>query len=31
MNGNGHFMWPDGMSYEGDYVKDKKEGFGTFT
>jgi len=30
MEGFGRFMWPDGRMYEGDYVDDKKEGFGLF-
>ena len=24
-------MWKDGRRYDGEYVNDKKEGFGTFT
>lgn len=28
MHGKGIFRWPDGRVYEGDYVDDKKEGFG---
>lgn len=31
MNGKGVFVWPDGRKYEGEYVDDKKEGFGKFT
>ena len=30
MWGNGMFMWPDGRIYKGEYVDDKKEGFGTY-
>ena len=30
MNGNGKTEWPDGRKYEGQYVKDKKHGIGTF-
>lgn len=30
MNGKGKFYWPDGRIYIGDYLNDKKEGFGTF-
>ena len=25
------FKWPDGRSYEGQYLEDKKHGIGTFT
>ena len=28
MNGIGVFIWPDGKSYKGEYVKDLKEGYG---
>jgi len=24
------FTWPDGRCYEGDYVDDKKQGYGVF-
>ena len=30
MHGKGFFKWPDGRVYEGDYVNDKKTGFGIF-
>ncbi len=30
MEGKGKFIWPDGRSYEGDYLDDKKHGLGTF-
>jgi hypothetical protein len=30
MHGRGLFKWPDGRSYEGEYVDDKKEGQGLF-
>jgi len=29
MNGKGIFTWADGRKYDGQYVKDKKEGYGT--
>lgn len=28
MHGKGIFKWPDGRVYEGDYIEDKKHGFG---
>lgn len=28
MHGKGIFKWPDGRVYEGDYMNDKKHGFG---
>ena len=31
MNGHGTFTWPDGRTYVGDFVDDKKEGNGNFT
>ncbi len=31
MNGKGTFIWPDGRIYVGDYLEDKKEGFGVYT
>jgi hypothetical protein len=31
MHGKGKLSLPDGRVYDGDYVLDKKEGFGTFT
>lgn len=31
MHGEGFFTWPDGRSYKGGYIADKKHGFGTFT
>ena len=30
MNGKGKFIWDDGRIYEGDYVNDKKQGYGIF-
>ena len=30
MHGMGYALWPDGKKYYGQYVKDKKEGEGTF-
>ena len=30
MDGKGEFSWPDGRKYFGDYVNDKKQGFGVF-
>lgn len=30
MHGKGRIIWNDGRKYEGDYVNDKKEGFGVF-
>lgn len=30
MHGVGEFYWPDNKKYIGQYVKDKKEGFGMF-
>jgi hypothetical protein len=30
MDGKGLFAWPDGRTYEGQYLDDKKEGQGTF-
>ena len=30
MHGPGKFTWPDGKTYYGQYVKDKKHGLGTF-
>ncbi len=31
MHGVGKYTWPDGRSYEGEYVKDIKEGNGCKT
>jgi hypothetical protein len=31
MNGQGVYVWLDGRKYEGQYVQDKKEGFGIYT
>ena len=28
MHGEGVYMWVDGRKYEGEYVNDKKQGFG---
>ena len=30
MHGRGIFEWPDGRKYDGEYVNDKKEGYGVF-
>ena len=30
MNGFGEFIWPDGTSYKGEYVDDKRQGQGIF-
>lgn len=30
MHGQGTFMFPDGRKYVGNYVYDKKEGYGEF-
>ena len=30
MHGKGKIAWPDGREYEGDYVDDKKHGYGVF-
>jgi len=30
MDGYGVFYWPDGRSYEGEYLNDKKHGKGLF-
>lgn len=31
MDGQGTFTWPDGKSYVGGYVANKKHGFGLYT
>lgn len=31
MDGKGRYIWPDGRSYEGEYKRDKKEGYGIFS
>ena len=31
MHGSGVFTWKDGKKYVGEYVDDKKEGWGEFT
>ena len=31
MLGKGKFMYKNGRSYEGDYVNDKKHGYGVYT
>lgn len=31
MHGKGKYTWPDGRSYDGEYVNDKKEGKGIYT
>lgn len=30
MNGRGTLSWPDGKSYEGEFVDDKRDGAGLF-
>ena len=30
MDGSGEFTWPDGRRYVGEYLEDKKHGYGTF-
>ena len=30
MHGKGEYSWDDGRHYSGDYVNDKKEGYGFF-
>jgi hypothetical protein len=30
MNGVGETTWPDGKSYKGEYLDDKKHGIGIF-
>jgi len=30
MNGKGVTQWPDGKRYEGEYLDDKKHGYGEF-
>jgi len=30
MNGFGEFRWTDGKKYNGNYIDDKKEGFGIY-
>ena len=30
MHGQGLYKWPDGRQYEGQYVDDKKEGYGVY-
>jgi len=30
MHGKGYFTWPDGKNYVGDYLDDKKHGYGEF-
>ena len=30
MSGQGTFSWPDGRKYEGEYLNDKKHGFGIY-
>lgn len=31
MNGRGITIWADGKQYDGEYVDDKKQGYGVFT
>ena len=30
MHGYGEFLWPDGKKYCGNYLNDKKDGFGAY-
>ena len=30
MDGKGKFEWPDGRIYVGEYLEDKKHGYGEF-
>jgi hypothetical protein len=30
MNGHGKFIWPTGKFYEGEYLNNKKHGYGVF-
>lgn len=30
MHGTGMYFWPDGRKYEGQYLDNKKHGFGTY-
>ena len=30
MHGKGELIWPDGRRYDGEYVDDKKQGYGIF-
>ena len=30
MHGVGIYSWPDGREYEGEYLNDKKEGYGRY-
>ena len=31
MHGQGIYKWADGRVYEGDYLNDKKHGYGVYT
>jgi len=31
MHGKGVFNWPDGKKYDGEYLQDKKHGYGIFS
>lgn len=31
MNGHGEYTWKDGRKYDGEYLNDKKHGFGVYT
>ena len=31
LHGKGIYSWPDGRQYEGDFVDDKKQGYGSYT
>ena len=28
MEGKGVYLWPDGRRYEGDFLEDKRDGYG---
>jgi hypothetical protein len=31
IHGLGRYTWPDGRSYEGEYVNDQKQGYGIYS
>lgn len=30
MHGKGEFTWPNGRKYVGEYINDKREGYGEY-